>query len=193
MRFVPFTDLSVNKAVHLDIASATPVAMADKIPLIVAGETPERHVIVAFDLNDSNFVNTLGFPIFIRNVLNWFTGEVPPLYRQLGTVTVPVTSEYIISATGEPVASRQQLNSTVFNTSTPGLFTAITDNTHVPVVVNVISHKLSNINQSNFSKMNPSASSEHVPPKRELWFYMSLLAMLLICAEWLTYHRRITI
>lgn len=193
MRFVPFTDLSINKAVHLDIASATPVAMADETPLIVAGETPERHVIVAFDLNDSDFANTLGFPIFIRNVLNWFTGEVPPLHRQLGTVTVPGTSGYIISATGEPVASSQQLNSTVFDTSTPGLFTAITDNTHVPVAVNVISHKLSNINQSNFSKMNPSPSNEYVPPKREPWFYMLLLAILLICAEWLTYHRRITI
>ena len=193
MRFVPFTDLSINKVVHLDIASATPVAMADETPLIVAGETPERHVIVAFDLNDSNFANTLGFPIFIRNVLNWFTGEVPPLYRQLGTVTVPGTSGYIISATGEPVASSQQLNSTVFDTSTPGLFMAITDNTRVPVAVNVISRKLSNINQSNFSKMNPSPSSEYVPPKREPWFYMLLLAILLICAEWLTYHRRITI
>jgi len=193
MRFVPFTDLSINKAVHLDIASATPVAMADETPLIVAGETPERHVIVAFDLNDSGFANTLGFPIFIRNVLNWFTGEVPPLYRQLGTVTVPGTSGYIISATGEPVASSQQLNSTVFDTSTPGLFMAITDNTRVPVAVNVISRKLSNINQSNFSQMNPSPSSEYVPPKRESWFYMLLLAILLICAEWLTYHRRITI
>ena len=193
MRFVPFTDLSINKAVHLDIASATPIAMSDETPLIVAGETPKRHVIVAFDLKDSDFANTLGFPIFIRNVLNWFTGEASPLHRQLGTVTVPLTGGYIISSTGDPVASSQQLNATVFDTSTPGLFTAIADNTHVPVAVNVISHKLSNINQSTFSKTNSLPSSEYVPPKRELWFYMLLLAILLICAEWLTYHRRITV
>jgi hypothetical protein len=193
MHFVPFTDLSINKAVHLDIASATPIAMSDETPLIAAGEKPERHVIVAFDLKDSDFANTLGFPIFIRNVLNWFTGEAPPLHRQLGTVTVPLPDGYIISSTGEPVASSQQLNSTVFDTSTPGLFTAIADNTHVPVAVNVTSHQLSNINQSNFPKTNSLPSNEYVPPKRELWFYMLLLAMLLICTEWLTYHRRITV
>ena len=39
--------------------------MSNETPLIAAGEKPERHVIVAFDLKDSDFANTLGFPIFI--------------------------------------------------------------------------------------------------------------------------------
>ncbi len=193
MRFVPVTDLTIGKAVRLEPTEATPVAMADESPLVTVGERPERYVVVAFDLDDSDFANALGFPIFMQNVLNWFAGEVPALRRQPGTVVVPLAGGRITRSTGEAVASREQLDATVFDAVAPGIFTAGDGSTTVPVAVNVASPDLSNVNRSAFAEATPADAPARVPIRREPWFYMLLAAMLLIAAEWWTYHRRFTV
>ena len=43
-------------------------------------------------------------------------------------------------------------------------------------------------------KENSSVKTAGIPfLRRELWFYMLCAALLLIGAEWFTYHRRITV
>jgi hypothetical protein len=58
--------------------------------------------------------------------------------------------------------------------------------------VNFANRQYSDINSSH---VRDNKSTQASPPllRRELWYYMLIAAMLLIGAEWFTYHRRITL
>jgi hypothetical protein len=61
------------------------------------------------------------------------------------------------------------------------------------VAVNFANREFSDINNSRIRE-NGSTQAAGIPFLRhELWFYMLCAALLLIGAEWYTYHRRMTL
>jgi hypothetical protein len=191
MQYVSVHDISIERAVRIDPANLTVVAASDQTPLIVASEKP-RWVMLTFDLDSSDFPLQAGFPVFIENVLGWFSGEQLALRRPLGNVEVPLANAQIVTADGKTIPSEQQLGNTVFHASQPGLYTAVQGTNRAHVAVSLVNPNLSNVNASSFRAGAPVA-----PPRgwlgRELWFYMLLAAIALISLEWFTYHRRITL
>jgi len=191
MQHVSVHDVSIERAFRIDPGSLTVVAAAKQTPLIVASEKP-KWLMLTFDLQASDFPFHVGFPVFIENVLVWFSREQLALKRSPGIVDVPLANAQIRTIDGTTVSSDQQLGNTVFEASQPGLYSATQADQRIHVAVNLANPTFSDVNRSIF-KTDKNAASERYFLRRELWFYMLVAAAVLMSIEWFTYHRRMTL
>jgi hypothetical protein len=191
MQYVSVHDLSIERAARIDPANLTVVAASNETPLIVASDRP-KWVMLTFDLDSTDFPLQVGFPVFIENALTWFSREQLALRRSPGTVDVPFADAEIRTVDGQPVESQQQLGKTVFQAHEPGLYSVVQGDGRSYVAVNLTNRTFSDVNLSVFQN-DRTVTSQSNWLRRELWFYMLLTAAILIGAEWLTYHRRITL
>jgi hypothetical protein len=191
MQYVSVHDISIERASHIDAENFTVIAASKQTPLIVASEKPKL-VMMTFDLQSSDFAFHVGFPVFIENVLSWFSREQLALKRSPGIVDVPLANAQIRTIDGKTIPSDQQLGKTVFQTNEPGLYAATLGDQRVHVAVNLANPTFSDVNRSVF-KTDRTAAAQHFLLRRELWFYMLVVAVVLISIEWFTYHRRITV
>src|SRR5205823_7098824 len=187
MQYVSVHDLAIERAARIDPGNLTVLAASKQTPLIVASEKP-KWVMLTFDLESSDFPFHVGFPVFIENVLAWFSREQLALKRSPGIVDVPLANAQIRTIDGKTIPSDQQLSKTVFQTSEPGLYAATQGDQRVHVAVNLANPNFSDVNRSVF-KTDKNAASQHYCLRRELWFYMLLAALVLIRVAWFTYHR----
>jgi hypothetical protein len=192
MQYVPVHDVSIERAVRINADNLTVIAASNQNPLIVASEKP-RWVMLTFDLSSSDFALQVGFPVFVENVLAWFNREPLALRRAPGLVEVPLANAQIQGADGKVIQSAAQMGQTVFRGNEPGLYTATEGDNRVYLAVNLSNPTLSNINQSTFKEGAPAVPSYTAWLRHELWFYMLMIAIVLISVEWFTYHRRITL
>lgn len=191
MQHVSVHDLSIERAAKIDPGNLTVVAASKQTPLIVASDKP-RWLMLTFDLQSSDFPFHVGFPVFIENVLVWFSREQLALKRSPGMVDVPLANAQIRTIDGATVSADQQLGNTVFETTQPGLYSATQGDQRMHVAVNLANPAFSDVNRSIF-KTDKAAAADHYWLRRELWFYMLIAAALLMSIEWFTYHRRLTV
>jgi hypothetical protein len=191
MQFVSVHDLSIERASVIEAGGLTVVAASKQTPLIVVSEKP-RWVMLTFDLASSDFPFHVGFPVFIENVLSWFSREQLALNRSPGVIDVPLPNAQIRNIDGKIIPSDQQLGKTVFQANDPGLYSATQGDQRIHVAVNLANPLFSDVNRSVF-KSDQAAAEQHYWLRRELWFYMLVAALVLIGVEWFTYHRRITL
>lgn len=191
MQYVSVHDVSIERATRIDPANLTVIAASKQTPLIVASEKP-KWVMLTFDLDQSDFPFHVGFPVFVENVLAWFNREQLALRGSPGNVEVPLADAQIRTIDGKTIPSEQQLGKTVFEANEPGLYAATQGDARVHVAVNLANRAFSDVNRSVF-KDDKLAAGPRYWLSRELWFYMLLAAVVLIAAEWFTYHRRITL
>jgi len=191
MQFVSVHDVSIERASKIEAGNLTVIVASKQTPLIVASEKP-KWVMLTFDLDSSDFPFHVGFPIFVENVLAWFSREQLALKRSPGIVDVPLANAQIRTIDGNIVPSDQQLGRTVFVTSEPGLYSGTQGDQRVHVAVNLANPTFSDVNRSVF-KTDKTAAGQRYWLRRELWFYFLVAAAALIAVEWLTYHRRITL
>jgi hypothetical protein len=190
MRFVPFYDVSIERAARIDPGTGTVVASSGQSPLIVASENP-RWVMLAFDLDSSDFEQQPGFPVFIENVLAWFGQEPLALRSHTGLVEIPLADAQVRTGDGRAVASQSHLGKTLARLPDPGLYTATSGATRLHVAAQLTNPSLSNVNQSIFPGSDTIDRGAWL--HEELWWYAILAAVLLLAVEWVTYHRRITL
>ncbi|MBI1875847.1 MAG: VWA domain-containing protein [Acidobacteria bacterium] len=201
-RSVPLRDVTIRRAIGLAIRKrdrAEAVASSGVRPLIVAGHDPRaapgfsraKWVIVGFPLEASDFGTQLGFPIFLRNVMAWFSTEQPPLPREPGVVSVPGQGVVVTTSDGRPVRTSRSSSVTVFDAA-PGVYFARSNGETTPIVVGLTSRTVSDVNHSAFRNV-PAPSAAQRLGGRELWPTLLLIAMGLATLEWFTYHRRITV
>jgi hypothetical protein len=190
MQHVSLHDVSVQKAAQIDASGLTVIA-GGSVPLIVSSDRP-KWVWLTFDLQSSDFPFHAGFPVFMENSLAWLSRERPALYRSSGIVEIPVAGADIQNIDGRAVNSRQYLGRTVFETSEPGLYVATRGDVRQYVAVNLTSRQYSDINHSSLRSAG-SVFSRTGRLSHELWFYLIIAALVLVAAEWFTYHRRITL
>jgi hypothetical protein len=191
MQFVSVHDLSIERAAQIDASNLTVIAASNQTPLIVASDRP-RWIMTTFDLQSSDFPFHVGFPVFIDNALAWLSRDQLALREEPGTIEVPLANAQIRTIDDKPVPSQQQLNKTVFDANEPGLYTASQGDTHIHVAVNLSNRNFSDVNRSVFRNDTSTLYEQHFL-RRELWFYMLAVAVILVAAEWYTYHRRITL
>lgn len=191
MQFVSVHDVTIERASKIDPGNLTVIAASKQAPLIVASEKP-KWVMLTFDLQSSDFPFHVGFPVFIENVLAWFSREQLALKRSPGIVDVPLAGAQIRTIDGKVIPSDQQLGQTVFQTMEPGLYAATQGDQRLHLAVNLANPTFSDVNRSVF-KTDRAAATQHYWLRRELWFYMLVGAVVLIGIEWLTYHRRLTL
>jgi hypothetical protein len=191
MHYVSVHDLSIERATRINPSNLTVIAASNQTPLIVVSEKP-KWVMLTFDLSSSDFPFQTGFPVFIQNVLMWFSRDQVALAGSPGTVELPLANAQIRTIDGNILPAQQQLNKTVFEVGAPGLFTATQGDTRMHVAVNFANETFSDINRSSF-RTGTAVSSDHHLLRRELAFYMLIAAILLLAVEWFTYHRRVTV
>ena len=101
--------------------SLTVIAASKQTPLIVASEKP-KWVMLTFDLQSSDFPFHVGFPVFIENVLAWFSREQLALKRGPGIVDVPWPPPRYAPSTAKSSHPINNSDKTVFRNSEPGLY-----------------------------------------------------------------------
>jgi len=191
MQYVSVHDVAIERASRIDPGDLTVIVASKQTPLIVASDKP-RWVMLTFDLESSDFPFHVGFPVFLENVLSWFSREQLALKRSPGLVDVPLANAQIRTIDGKMIPSDQQLGKTVFQANDPGLYAATQGDDRIHVAVNLANPAFSDVNRSVF-KTDARAAAQHYWLRRELWFYMLLAAAALIAIEWFTYHQRITL
>lgn len=190
-RFLSLDDVSIERAAKIDPGNLTVLAASRETPLIVASTTP-RWVMVTFELEASDFPLHPAFPVFVENVLAWFAGEPLALRRRAGDIVFPLPNAEVRASDGTIVPSHQRLGSTVARISAPGVYTAHRGDADVRVALQLADRSLSEINRTFFDG-RPPATADRAPVRREPWFLMLVAAIVLLGAEWLAYHRRITL
>src|SRR6185295_7610280 len=147
MQFVSVHDVSIERASRIDPGNLTVIAASKQTPLIVASDKP-KWVMLTFDLDSSDFPFHVGFPVFIENVLAWFSREQLALKRSPGVVDVPLANAQIRTIEGKTISSDQQLGKTVFQAGEPGLYAATQGEERVHVAVNLANANFSEVNRS---------------------------------------------
>ena len=208
LEFVSLEDLRVDRAARISPLASTDGAgkLADiivgntNLPLIVATENPEKVLRVSFALEDSNFPLQPGFPIFISNALSWMMDEQAALTNVPGRVEVSLPAATVKDLEGNEVATWPLVDRTVFVADEPGLYTATRGTRRLRVAVNLANRERSAVNATSFDSDTQTGSISQsfggVQPSGwgdELWILLLTIAIVLVIAEWVTYHRRLTV
>jgi hypothetical protein len=190
MRFVPFFDVSIERAVRIDPGPATVIARSGSSPLIVASDDP-RWVMLTFELNSSDFAQQSAFPVFVENVLGWLAQEPLALRSHPGLVEIPLSDAVVRTDDGRTVVAQHHLGKTLVRLPDPGLYTATSGATRVHLAAQLTNPDLSNINQSTLTGADTMGGGAGL--HQDLWWYALLGALLLLAVEWFTFHLRITL
>jgi len=207
LRFVALEDLRIDRAARVSASASNgqragpEVVVGDRsLPLVLLSDEEERIVRVSFALEDSNFPLHPGFPIFLSNTLGWLMDEQIALTRAPGRVEVPIPGATVTDIEGNDVTAWPLSDRTVFMADQPGFFTlASDDDRRLRVAVNLASVERSSVNDSDLASAEVVAAASTVVaaadpgPSDELWIVLLLLALLLVVAEWVTYHKRVTV
>ena len=105
---------------------------------------------------------------------------------------MPLAGAQVRTIDGRSLPSHDHLDGTAFEALDPGLYVASQGTVRQYVAVNFANRQYSDINNSHV-RQSRKARAEKPILRRELWFYMLFAALLLVGAEWFTYHRRITL
>ena len=196
MRHVSLEDVVVESAVAVDPGEHDVIAGTAEQPILLAGESPLRWAVLTFDLADSNFPLQAGFPIFLANAVTWLTStDVVP--SPLGTVTIPAAAAAVTDMSGDDVETRSVGALTAFTPNAPGLFSVITTDGEVVISANLLNPDVSAVNASAFAgEASAGGIVDYLAGSvggGELWLVFVLAALVLVLAEWWTYHRRMTV
>src|SRR5215469_9157217 len=159
MQYVSVHDVAIERASRIDPGNLTVIAASKQTPLIVASDRP-KWVMLTFDLESSDFPFHVGFPVFLENVLSWFSREQLALKRSPGIVDVPLANAQIRTIEGKAIPSDQQLGKTVFEANEPGLYAATQGDDRIHVAVNLANPAFSDVNRSVF-KTDTRAAEQH--------------------------------
>ncbi len=163
-------------------------------PWMAATRAGRRIAVVSFPLEASNFAQQASFPAFVANAIDWLTHEPRAVRERVGLVTVALPGARVLDLTGKEVATRQTPTATLFDAPEPGLFTAVTRESRVRVVVNVTDPRVTAINGSTLARAGAGASLQPAAPvPTDPWILLLALAAALLAVEWWTYNRRVTL
>lgn len=176
-------------------------------------------LVLTVSLDSSDLAFRTAFPIMISNALGWFsemTGDLVQSVNSGSVARVPLTSAangplQLVSPTKKsievtPVPVPDDPSDAVTVTTGPlneaGLWTLTTvkregemsvenDKTEAAVAVNLASDKESDLRpRASISAAADSGQEVSRWLSRPLWIYLTIVAMILTCVEWVLYQRR---
>ncbi|MSQ59079.1 MAG: hypothetical protein EXR36_05400 [Betaproteobacteria bacterium] len=199
MEHLSLRDVVVERAMKwqvADLTKARAVVLASdaaKGPLIVASAGDPRWVATTFDLSNSNLPLQAGFPVLLANTLQWLTGEPQALVRSPGLVEVPAPGGRVLGLDGKEIPVRAMANGIAFESPGAGFYTVVTADRVLRVAVNAFSGEMISVNRSHFAPHTEDSQQPAPRTRAEPWVLLLFVALALLSAEWMTYHRRITV
>jgi hypothetical protein len=186
------------------IVASDPINPTSEVPLLLAGEVDGRRVaVLTFDVRRSDLPLQLAFPILFSNLIEWLVpghGGIPtsvqpgvPLSMLLPASAV--TNQITITRPDGTIDRPEIHNHQIIYTRTDqlGIYRLnLGDSQTLSFAVNLFSPQESRIapNQSlNISGAPGAQTPANQNAKREWWRVLALIALGVLTAEWLVYHR----
>jgi len=192
LRHVDLHDIAIARAAVVDPRDAVVLAGDSDLPLILSGLQPTRWLMFNFAIADTDLEQAVGFPILVSNLVEWLRGDAPARRVDLGTVAIDLPGARVRDlSTGNPVDARTVGGRTVFRANTPALYVATDGSRRMHYAARLDGRERSMVNASIFE--SPDAEVESPDAARSLWPILLGVAAVLLLAEGLTYHRRITV
>jgi hypothetical protein len=188
-------DLRIDEAASALLENADPgvlVRGAAGEPLLIARDGTPRWIWLAFSLDQSNFALQAGFPVFLSNAVDWMSSESVIADARLGEVRLPLQSARVIGMDGSEVTVQSVGRTSRFEADTPGIYTAASGRSRLPVVVNALDSRLTQVNRSVLPATIAQPQTGH-PPTTDLWGASLAAAVLLLVFEWMGFNRRLTV
>jgi hypothetical protein len=194
LRGVDPVTLRLDRARSCESASLTTLARSARgTPLICAGESPDRRlIVVGFGPADSNLATAPAFPVLVANALEWLArpeNRELSLRPGLTTLTGPAR---ILRDDGESVPVTQLTPSAFGVLPAPGLYTIESAGARNTVAVNAADPQRSNVSRTTLGRGANTAPPRN-PLERPWWLACAFAAFVLVFAEWWTWQRRVTV
>jgi Ca-activated chloride channel family protein len=213
MRFVDLANVKIMRARTIAPAPwGQTLAETDNGPLIVAGERNDtKAVYVGFSLLESDMPLRVAFPIFLSNCVQWLTarpGDGGGVTRPGEVMALAATPNNGALTIARPDGSKDQLTNTKGSaplydkTTEVGVYTATGKNFEQTFAVSLLSASESNIrpvprpvvvvtDAPDPKEGKASTLRQGTVVRREVWQWLAIAALCVLCAEWFAYHRRL--
>lgn len=168
----------------------------DRAPLVYVHDEPEqRFALFTFSVADSKLMFAPGFPVLMKNTLNWLARPVESAARTPGPAMFEGTFESVIGPDGQPLPLTTIGKYTLVPLSHVGFYEARAGNALSVIAVNAGDPDVSDLQRSRLPEAVRAASSANASASRgrPWWLIAAFLGLLLIAAEWFTWQRRITV
>jgi hypothetical protein len=205
MRWVTLKDLNIARAARFVLEPGdVAVASAQRDPIIVARERDgKKTVAVGFDLSRSDLPLRVAFPVLVVNALDWFGGSDGGLIASFATghpFRVPAaggTAELTVRGPDGQVAHAPVHEGRATLYAARAGYYELGGTPSSLVAANLASPSESRIAPRATLTVDGRALAPPEPGRaglrRTLWSYLVALALGLLCLEWWTYNRRVTV
>jgi hypothetical protein len=181
------------------------VAADARGPLIVAGDRTERRfVALTFDVRESDLPLRVAWPLLVLNAIDWFTANEhdyvssSPVGRAL---RLPLPAGVTAARLREPGGHERELKAAagelVLTPTRTGFHRIAFDGGTQLIAVNLREPTRRSLAPQPRLLLGKRAAPRPVLSASGLaqppWVLLALGALLLLCAEWITYHRRWTV
>lgn len=200
LRGIDFDDALAREVEAFDAASASAFSGArwevllgdSRLGLLVVREVPTRAVAFAFPLGRSNLALQPDFPVFLSRTLSWLT-DVDVRRAGLGPVRLALTGGTVFDGDGGEVPSRRVGSELSFYAAEPSLYYVAGGGREVVVAASLLERTASDVNRSAWSGDPPAPVDARSVPVSAWWPAFALLSLLLLVAEWVAFHRHVTV
>jgi hypothetical protein len=213
MRGVTLDALTVAKARDVTIADNTAtatrfeaIARSDNRPLIALSQVGNtEHILVTFDLIDSNWPLQAGFPIFVANAADYLTRSTQRI-NAAAFSTAQLASVMLARTTGVTIAGPIDITPPTLTQQQPGTISL----GHIPragiyivkgagptsdraVAINLVNPLESSLASPQQVQVDgkPIETITTGSGQREIWHWFVLAAFALLAVEWLVYAARV--
>jgi hypothetical protein len=216
MRWLVMDDVNFDTASVFAVDRGTSsVALARSIrsPIIAARRDGRRKIVACgFALTGTDLMLRVAFPLLLVNTLDWFAGDDSDLITTYATgrrIRVPMDGTFELSEVQVETPSGRSVRAPLaegvasFYASEVGVHRLTARAPDGQAVASIqLAANLANPQESDIApstelnmggrRVEPPAGF-HISHRRSLWLYLTLLVLLLLAAEWVTYNRRITV
>lgn len=206
LRFTSLRDVNVALATRVDPGPDDEVAAADAggAPLLVTGRRgPHRFVVLPFDLADSDLPLRVAWPLLLLHAIDWFADEAVDFVssHETGrTWRIPVPADADVAEITDPSGGRHRVGveggRAVFLGQQVGFHEVSAGGETTLVAANLgpgtesLLRRPERLEVAGRVAGEPSAGSPGA--RREPWWFLVVLALTLVIAEWFLHHRRWT-
>lgn len=206
VRFAALHDVNIAKALRVRPEPSDVVVGADPHgPLLVAGErNGKRFAALTFDVRDSDLPLRVAWPLLLLNVIDWFT-EHPGDYLSSSavgeTVAIAVPDAVTTARVRAPDGSERTLGARdgklLLSPSLAGLHRITWPGGERLLAVNLSGRTRRDLTPR--SRLRVAGQAVPAPEiaqatfSRPAWMLLLALALLVLCAEFWTFHRRWTV
>ena len=198
-RFLSYDDLHLETLPIRETAAwLKPIVAFGNDPVISAGEDGQRRIVmIAFDLTRSDLPLKVEFPILVSNSLLWLTHRDSLTSDRVIRTGQPLTVDTaqdnatVTTPAGDTVKVTARDGSIVFaDTLLTGKYTLENGVTYAASLLNQSESNTAPQDSIRTRAGQLNGQIETFTSEREIWWWIALVALLVLMIEWWIYHRR---